>query len=275
MFWDNGKLHFTATLSLEIDHPGWLYGATVFTTLRVYDRTLEHPLTQWKEHCDRLRDSVAHLGWQQPNWDNLRSGAEAMLVEYPVLRITLFHEGREVITGRSLPADLTQRQQNGIRAWLADDPQFQRTLPLHKTGNYLSAWLALQGAQQRDAREAILVDREGNWLETSTGNLWGWQNGIWWTSPLETGILPGLMRSRLMARLQEGNRPVIQQLWNTDVARGFEAMAYTNSVVEIVPIHTVLLPASQSHDSLSFDPYHPSLQQLHDCLHSEGMGGLS
>ncbi|HCF27363.1 MAG TPA: 4-amino-4-deoxychorismate lyase, partial [Cyanobacteria bacterium UBA11049] len=48
------------------------------------------------------------------------------------------------------------------------------------------------------AGEAILVDANGNWLETSTGNLWGWQNGCWWTPPLEAGILPGVVRQQLI-----------------------------------------------------------------------------
>jgi len=37
------------------------------------------------------------------------------------------------------------------------------------------------------------MDESGNWLETSTGNLWG---GGWWT-PLAAEIAPGVVRSQL------------------------------------------------------------------------------
>ena len=84
-------------------------------------------------------------------------------------------DGREWITGRYLPGDLATRQQQGIVGWLADVPIYQRCLASHKTGNYLGAWLALQQTQKYGAREAILIDESGNWLETSTGNLWGWK----------------------------------------------------------------------------------------------------
>jgi branched-subunit amino acid aminotransferase/4-amino-4-deoxychorismate lyase len=282
MFWQNGRLSSSQTLTLAIDNPGWLYGATVFTTVRVYDRTLQHPLTNWNGHCDRLRRSILDFGWQHPNWENLRQGAQTLLAHYPILRITVFPDGGEVITGRSLPADLERRQRDGICAWLADEPQFQRTLAAHKTGNYLSAWLALQTARKMEAEEAILSDRHGNWLETSTGNLWGWQQGCWWTPPLEADslegwILPGLLRSQLLACLQQRNLPVIEQPWTAELVQGFEAIAYTNSVVEIVPIHTVVTSAStalnKSGDrSWHYNPHHSQLAQLRDELHAAGNG---
>ena len=47
---------------------------------------------------------------------------------------------------------------------------------MHKTGNYLACWLAKNaGAKKVGAQEAILTSDQGEWLETSTGNLWGWK----------------------------------------------------------------------------------------------------
>jgi branched-subunit amino acid aminotransferase/4-amino-4-deoxychorismate lyase len=46
-----------------------------------------------------------------------------------------------------------------------------RTQPI-KPGNYLGSWLAQRSAQVCGAREAILVNSQGHWLETATGNLW-------------------------------------------------------------------------------------------------------
>jgi 4-amino-4-deoxychorismate lyase len=64
LFWYNGQLKQTDSLELTIDEPGLLYGATVFTTLRVYHQSLDSPLTNWKSHCDRLISSLQTLGWQ-------------------------------------------------------------------------------------------------------------------------------------------------------------------------------------------------------------------
>jgi 4-amino-4-deoxychorismate lyase len=267
-FWYDGNLIPGSTLTLEISDPGWLYGATVFTTLRVYDRSLHHPQTHWTAHQNRLHHSISTLNWQQPNWERLHQGAITLIPDYPVLRITLFPDGRELILGRFLPPDLQQRQQQGITAKLADAPQFQRWLPTHKTGNYLGAWLALQAAQTQHAQEAILVDQGGNWLETGTGNLWGWKSGCWWTP--DTGTLPGVVRSRLIEFLRTQNQTVIEQPWSPEFPQTLETLAYTNSVVELVPIHTVLsVPRQENTDrqtltTLHYNPDHPSLTSLRE-----------
>jgi 4-amino-4-deoxychorismate lyase len=258
LFWYNGQLVRGNTLELAIDEPGLLYGATVFTTLRVYRQSLDDPLTHWDRHCDRLRSSLQAFGWQQPDWQRLHRGARELSQVYPVLRMTIFPDGREWITGRFLPKDLEQRQQEGIVAWLAEAPEYQRLLPTHKTGNYLSSWLALQAARERGAAEAILVDRAGNWLETSTGNLWGWQENCWWTPPREAGILPGVARSHLFDRFATQGVAVREEIWTRDRVEGFDAIAYTNSVVEVIPIHTILTAC----DSLTYPSSHPCLEQL-------------
>jgi 4-amino-4-deoxychorismate lyase len=258
LFWYKGKLIQGNVLELEIDDPGLLYGATVFTTLRVYQQSLDSRLTNWQAHCDRLHSSIQNFGWQQPDWEGLRNGAEKLLPSFPVLRITIFPDGREWITGRFLPADLKQRQQNGIIAWLADAPQFERSLPTHKTGNYLTAWMALNQAKLTGMQEAILVDAAGNWLETSTGNLWGWRDGRWWTPPLAAGILPGVMRSQIIDWQQRYYQPVGEVIWDKDWVQEVEAIAYSNSVVEVVPIHTVI----SQNCTLAFDPLHRNNYQL-------------
>jgi 4-amino-4-deoxychorismate lyase len=266
-------------VALEIDDPGLLYGATVFTTLRVYERSLDSRLTNWHRHCDRLQNSIATFGWQEPNWQRLRQGAETLLPHFPVLRVTLFPDGRELVTGRFLPADLVERQQQGVVVWLAEEEEgeeggegefltpnsafripnsFGRCLPAHKTGNYLSAWLALNRAQQYGAKEAILVDAAGNWLETCTGNLWGWREGRWWTPPLETGILPGVVRSHLLDWLQTQNQEAGQVIWDEDFTSGLEAIAYSNSVVQIVPIREAIARSGK----MTYEPDCPAFKLL-------------
>ena len=256
MYWYDGKLHREDTIQLNTNEPGLLYGATVFTTMRVYQQSLTHPLTSWNAHCDRLKQSITTFDWQQPNWQRLRQGAEILLSSFPVLRIAIFPDGRELITGRCLPSDLAQRQREGITAWVARETLFRRNLAVHKTGNYLGAHLARQQASKHSAKEAILIDGNGDWLETSTGNLWGWRNGCWYT-PLDSGILPGIARSQLLNWLQSNNLSVRENIWTPEFVRNLQAIAYSNCVVEIVPIHTV---KDTSDRNLAVNSEHRQLQ---------------
>jgi 4-amino-4-deoxychorismate lyase len=261
-YWYNGALISSDQLSLSVTDPGLLYGATVFTTLRVYGQSRLHPQTQWTSHRDRLQSSLDQWGWNAPDWHRVERGVDALIWDYPVLRITLFPDGREWIVGRSLPLHLEQWQQDGIVAWVAEsyDPtqHLGRSLPVHKTGNYLAPWLARQQAQQRGAQEAILTDGRGTWLETSTGNLWGWGKGMWWTPPIHDGILPGVMRSHLITFLKCHNETICEEPWTDQVIQQLEAIAYSNSVVRFIPIHTILRELSQRR----YNPYHPQFSQI-------------
>jgi 4-amino-4-deoxychorismate lyase len=154
-------------------------------------------------------------------------------------------------------------QTEGIAAWVAKDKTYGRPLANYKTGNYLGAWLALQAAQRHGAREAILVDAQGQWLETSTGNLWGWANGQWHTPGLGAGLLSGLVRSHLIASLTQQGQRVNLIPWPPGVIQRFEALAYSNSAVQVVPIHSVLGHTVLGDRSrLEINPRHPALAAL-------------
>ncbi|MGB3493996.1 MAG: aminotransferase class IV [Elainellaceae cyanobacterium] len=298
-FWHKGQLKTGASVTLSLTEPGWLYGATVFTTLRVYETSLDHPLTAWDAHCDRLQSSMCAFGWRSPDWNAVRLGAHHLAEQYPVLRITLFPDGAELITGRSLPQNLAQDQQQGIAAWVAGS-EYRRSFAAHKTGNYLPCWLALQEAKRHEAEEAILTDAQGRWLETSTGNLWAWADGSWWTPPLvyppsnmsnmysdntysesfnagqtqkagqthldtseNSDILPGVVRSQVISRLKWQNERINELHRFADQPARFETLAYTNSVRQVVPIHTVVEGTALAEQICHrFNVNHPALKRL-------------
>ena len=80
------------------------------------------------------------------------------------------------------------------------------------------------------------MDAEGNWLETTTGNLWGLRSGVWITPPLESGILGGVMREWL---LKNGPDRCCKP-WTPELVQTLEAIAYSNCVVGLVPIQEVV-----------------------------------
>jgi 4-amino-4-deoxychorismate lyase len=244
-YWYQGKWTNAANLSIAYDDLGLLYGATVFTTIRVYQQFIDHPLTVWPAHQQRLTDSLLTLGWNVPLWENIRQGIAVILQhtpDRPIIRITIFPDGRELIFGRELPADLAQRQQQGIVAKVVQG--FDRSLPTHKTGNYLAPWLAKQQVAP-NAAEAILTDGTGRWLETSTGNLWGWDGATYYSPAIDS--LAGIARTYLVQWLQSQGRIVDEQPWDANIIDRFIGLAYSNSVIQLVPIHTVISATGKQH----------------------------
>jgi 4-amino-4-deoxychorismate lyase len=180
-----------------------------------------------------------------------------MKQQFAVLRITVFPDGKEWITGRNLPPDLAEKQKYGISAIIANSNLY-RSLPNYKTGNYLTSWLAKSMPEHHHSQEAIFVDDFGNWLETTTGNLWGWKDGCWWTPPTDGRILPGVMRSHILNSLINQYQSVHEESWTQKLVSDLETLAYCNCVVGIIPIHTVI----ESTGKLKYNPNHPCLQQL-------------
>lgn len=250
MYWYCGESIESQIIQLDISDPGLLYGATVFTTLR------SDNLSVYELHCDRLRSSIADLGWIQPDWERVRSGMQ-LLTPFPIMRITIFPDGRELITGRELPPNLATWQTEGVTVIIADR-QFTRSLPQHKTGNYLAPWLALQQARNQNIQEAILTNDRGEWLETTTGNLWGYRNGCWYTPPLNAGILPGIARSQIIDLLGRENKSVIEIDWDPEWVKELDSIGYSNSVIHPIPIHTVLTPVGK----LEYEAKHPMMKWL-------------
>jgi 4-amino-4-deoxychorismate lyase len=248
MYWYCGRSIESQTIELDINEPGLLYGATVFTTFRT------NALAVYNLHGDRLRSSIIALDWCQPDWERVRSGVDCLTPHFPVLRITIFPDGRELITGRELPPNLATWQQQGVTVIIADR-KFTRSLPQHKTGNYLAPWLALQQARNNNIQEAILTNDRGDWLETTTGNLWGYRDGCWYTPPLSAGILPGIARSQLIAALQHQHQKVREIDWNLEWVKDLEAIGYSNSVIHFIPIHTLITPVG----TLKYPAQHPAI----------------
>ncbi|MEO1403742.1 MAG: aminotransferase class IV [Cyanobacteria bacterium J06635_1] len=264
--WHDGRLVRLGELGLaNLSLAGLFYGASVFTTLRVYGGSLDHPQTHWWAHCDRITQSLNAFGWPRPNWTQVYSGCAKLLQHYEVLRIAVFPEGKALVTGRSLPTDLAIAQRQGIVVWVADEPIYRRSLPAHKTGNYLSCWLARQASSRQNAREAVLVNDQGHWLETSTGNLWGWKDGHWWTPPLSAGVLPGIMRQQILKYLSTQQQPATEADWPPEQITDFEALACSNCVNEVLPIHTTLTHGTK----LEYDPSHLGFEALRKAVKAE------
>lgn len=249
VYWYAGQWVEGETITLSIRDPALIYGASTFTTLRVAGGQLHHPASHWGLHRDRLVKSVRSLGWPEPNWDQLEAAADRLARDYAVLRVVLLSDGRDWIVGRSLPEDWQTRRDHGVTAWLAVGPTYQRAIAAQKTGNYLPSWLALNDAQRHGAAEGILLDHQGHWLETSTGNLWGYRDrgpdGPQWLTPALGSILPGIARESLMAALRSRGEAVEETPWTPDLVDSLDAIAYSNSVYGPVPIHTVLGPDGQ------------------------------
>lgn len=150
-------------------------------------------------HLSRLRSSAEYFGFRYDE-QALRAAlrqACASLTEGGAyrLRLTLAHSGACSLYSAPLSA-----LPPTVRVLLAPEPASQAGLFLrHKTTvreQYDAAWRA---AEQRGAFDMLFHNRAGELTEGARSNVFVRLDGRWYTPPLAAGLLPGVMRSVLLA----------------------------------------------------------------------------
>lgn len=217
--WIDGRKVQGHEATISVLDRGFLYGDSVFETLRTYGKRL----FALDEHVERLSNSARQVFIPLP----LAEGELQALLERTVaessysecyVRVMVTRgraalgldpksavEPRLVIILAQLVPPPEQDYREGIRAIsfqtsrIADHTSASGA----KLGNYLVAVLAQKKASEADAKEALIVSASGEVIEGATSNLFWIKDDVLATVPVGAGILPGITRAHLL-RLAPG-----------------------------------------------------------------------
>lgn len=265
--WIDGAEKSPENACVSVFDRGFLYGDSIFETLRTY-RGQPFAL---EEHLHRLEESAARV-----------------FIDMPVSRQTLAEEVTRAVAQSQLDECYIRvmitrgRGALGLDPRLASDPlRVMLVAPLSpppledyrdgievvtfetsrlgdataaqgaKLGNYLVAVLASRKARAAGAKEALIVNAEGQAVEGATSNLFWFEGERLCTVPLEAGILPGITRHHLLKVAQSmglayGERvPTISELLASDGVFISSSIREMLSVVKIdgVPVAGGVVPA--------------------------------
>ncbi|MBQ0957972.1 aminotransferase class IV [Ideonella sp. 4Y11] len=213
--WLNDQIMARATALISVSDRGLNLADGVFETLLVQDG---RPL--WLgDHLARLRQGAQRLRLPLP-WcdDAIGRGLAALLSRAEVghrcvARITLTR-GPAATRGLWHPCEpVRPTLLMGLSPWSANPVQHvvlarqtcrNERSPLSgiKSLAYGDQLLARQEALDRGATDALLCDTRGRLACATVGNVFLHIDGSWYTPWLNSGVLPGLARRRLIARLQ-------------------------------------------------------------------------
>lgn len=207
----DGTLSLLAEATVSVQDRGFLYGDSVFETLRTYDGRA----FALGEHLDRLEESARLVFIEMPI---SREGLEREILDaiaaagnresYVRIMITrgsgelgldpgLARHPLRVIVVTELHPPEASAYERGISAITfsirrtADSTSASGA----KIGNYLTSVLAMRAARSEGAAEALVVDAHQTIVEGATSNVFFVQKGRLLTPPLEAGILPGITRA--------------------------------------------------------------------------------
>ena len=237
---------------ISVDDRGFLYGESVFTTIRCYQGT---PFCL-AEHVKRLNHSLAHP-----------------LVDMPcaVDQAQLQEQIKELIRRNGCPSALARLRISrgrgvgplppaGIQPTIlltvtpydpAPDPPHARLmvsalrrdadghLGQHKLGSYFLNLAARRVALAQGYSDAVLLDTADHVLECTCSNLFLVQKGVLVTPDLSQNLLPGTARAVVHRCAREAGLQIEErQIPVADLDQA-EEIFLTNASVEIAPVVTV------------------------------------
>ena len=204
--------------------------------------TREDGVRHLARHLRRLSSSAATLGFNL-NEAGIREQIDAQCAVLPAqtphrVRLALSKSGVVQITA----AVLTPLAESTVGVLLGAEQQFAPThandpLLRHKTtrrADYDRGW---REAEAKGAFDTLFFNERGELTEGGRSNVFVKLAGQWWTPPLESGVLPGVMRSVLFEEasgLGAGEKVLTQ----ADVLNA-EALLLCNALRGAVPARVV------------------------------------
>jgi branched-chain amino acid aminotransferase len=251
----NGNITNAVDAKISIFDRGFLYGDSIYEVTLTEDRSIIF----WEEHLDRLENSAHLIGLplsltrEQITEEVKKTLVKANLERAYIRLVVTRGEGiisldpntstqnNFVIITRPFPPNPSEWYQEGVKlcfvSVLRND---KRSVdPNAKSGNYLNNVLAINEAKQKGFFDALMVNKDGYVTEGTTFNIWLVKDGVVKTPSLESGLLKGITRTKLLKIIRENNIPFEECSLTPDDFHQADEVFMTASTKGIVPVNRV------------------------------------
>lgn len=261
----NGKLTTGHNGQVAVDDSGFLYGDSLFETLRADGQTL-----WWvDDHLQRLSQSCRQcaIPFDRPMAEH---GLEEIRqrIDWPTtrIRLTVSRGGPDdiplqVITARPYQAPTHQNYLHGVSCVYAANRRVNVVshLPQMKRGNYADCLYAARQARAAGAFEALFRAADGYLLEGAISNLFVLLDGILLTPPAGELVLAGIARRRVMKAAEEMGMPVLVHSLPEELLNNASEVMLSNSLFGLLPVRQIAGQALRTGPLAAELRQHPSL----------------
>ncbi len=250
--WDDAKIHVLS----HVVH----YGTSWFEGIRCYDTAKGPAIFRLDKHIRRLFDSLkiyrTPLNYNEAQVETaILETIRANKMRACYIRPVAYRGYGDVgVNPLGCPVDLTvgvwewgtylgpEALANGIdvciSSWNRPAPN---TLPTMAKagGNYILSQMMKLEAVQAGFVEAIALDVQGNLSEGSGENLFLVYDGVLFTPPLSSSLLPGITRMSVIELAREMGFEVRESVVPRELVYIADEMFFTGTAAEITPIRSV------------------------------------
>ncbi|HOK95736.1 MAG TPA: aminotransferase class IV [Anaerohalosphaeraceae bacterium] len=246
----NGQITDADKASVPITDSSYLYGIGLFETMRAAGGRV----FRLADHLERLAGSAARLGIvNRFSNDQIAAAIDQTLKANALtdarLRLELSNGPLDsngapschlLITAAAFtpyPADYYAK---GIRVILTDFRQNPKDPYCgHKTTCYGPRLTALKNAHEKLAAEALWFTTENTLAEGCVSNVFLVRQGILYTPPLTTPVLPGIGRKTVLEIAKGHHISCVEQPLGINDLLGADEVFLTNVIMEVMPVTAV------------------------------------
>jgi branched-chain amino acid aminotransferase len=263
----------SALEKISLFNPSFLYGINVFEGIRGYwsDVNGQLRIFDLDEHLLRLYKSVEIIGFNVPVNEKILKMELLSLIENErikesvYIRITFFIDGEtnwseqnlisRLISIRSMESNLDVPVPQSLVISSYRRISSNSMPPFVKAGaNYLNSRYAILESRTKGFDGALFLT-QGNFISESTGScVFFIKDKMLYTPSIESDILIGVTRNRIINIAVNLNIPVKEMLIHQNEIRSFESAFLVGTMIELKPISKI--------GDKKFDTLHPMLDQL-------------
>ena len=251
----NGTILDADKAAVSVTDSSYLYGIGLFETMRAVNGRV----FRLSDHLRRLNSSAEALSifnhyTDEQIEDGIGQLMEANGVSDARIRLSLSNgpiasDGTAstnlLMTAPAFTPYPAEYYDKGVRVTLCNFRQSSKDpYAGHKTTCYGPRLMALKEAHEKLAAEALWFNTENALAEGSISNVFLVRDGVLYTPPVTTPVLPGIARKTVIEIAEEANIDCHEQLLRVDDLLAAEEVFLTNVVMEVLPVvaieaHTV------------------------------------
>ena len=251
----NGKIQNADQAAIAIDNRTFRYGIGLFETLLA----ISNEVQQLSFHWNRLQQGLQLLDFQTPSFFNeaaLLKAIQGILNKnkhnkYARIRIQFFANAGGILETQqntcnylietsAIDASICELNENGLVVGIHTlykkeiDP-----LSVYKINGRICYAMAAQEAKEKKWNDALVLNSQGNIIESSISNIFWIKDKTVYTPPVSEGCIAGIRRASWISTLNEKGIPIIEMPLSKEMLLEADEVFLTNSIRKIRWVYAI------------------------------------
>ena len=251
----NGEIQNADQAAITIDNRTFRYGIGLFETILAINNEVQ----QLSFHWNRLQQGLQLLGFQTPSFFNeaaLLKAIQGILNKnkhnkYARIRIQFFANAGGILETQqntcnylietsAIDASICELNENGLVVGIHTlykkeiDP-----LSAYKINGRICYAMAAQEAKEKKWNDALVLNSQGNIIESSISNIFWIKDKTIYTPPVSEGCIAGIRRANWISTLKEKGIPVIEMSLSKEMLLEADEVFLTNSIRKIRWVYAI------------------------------------